>query len=549
MSREQIKVLLVEDNVGDARLLRELLKEPKGSPFELVHVGRLSEALSSLRVEPFGVILLDLSLPDAQGLDTICRLRSHAANVPIVIMTGLDDEEFAVTAVEQGAQDYLIKGQVDGHLLARALRYAIQRHKAEESLKERNRELLTLRKISETILGSLDLKSVLETILEQAMESGSFDLGNIRMLDRSGKALEVMATRGYRDPTNILRHRRLSRAMESEQSHFGDRIFKESCIEEHLQQSSRFRTLRKEGIESFIDVPIRANGEVVGMIQLASRAPREFRPEEVDLLETIGNQMGVAVQKAQLYEETRRQAVELEKANKMQGDFTAMIGHDLRSPMQNIIGAAGMMEDGVFGMVNEEQRKWLRKILATSHGLLDLVNDFLDLSKIETGNIDLVKEEVDLERLLQATLECYLPLAQEKQISLHDQTAPCLPKVYADPRRLEQVLTNLLSNAIKFTGEGGRVEVGAQTVDGTGVKVYVKDTGVGIPKDEIDTLFKKYRQTTSGKTSGQRGTGLGLAICKMIVEAHSGTIAVESEVGQGTTFFFSLPLAGPTSVN
>jgi DNA-binding response OmpR family regulator len=113
MNGDPIKVLLVEDNAGDARLLREFLKEPQGSPFELVHVDRLSEALNSLRVAPFGVILLDLSLPDAYGLDTIGRLRGHAANVPIVVLTGLDDEEVAVAAVEQGAQDYLIKGQVD----------------------------------------------------------------------------------------------------------------------------------------------------------------------------------------------------------------------------------------------------------------------------------------------------------------------------------------------------------------------------------------------------------------------------------------------------
>jgi signal transduction histidine kinase len=316
MSSVTIKVLLVEDNLGDARLLKESLKEQEGCPFELIHVDRLSEALRVLGVESFGIVLLDLSLPDAQGLDTIRRLHSHAEHVPIVVLTGLNDEEVALAAVEQGAQDYLIKGQVDGSLLARSLRYAIQRHSAEEILKERNRELVILRKISETILGSVDLESVTERILEHAMLSGSFDLGNIRLLDRSDDTLKMTASRGYRDPANVLSHRIISRTPGKE-STFGDRIFKETCIEERVQRSRGFRTMRIEGVESFITVPIRANGEGLGIIQLGSRMARKFRPEDVRLLETIGNQMGVAVQKAQFYEAMRIREAQLQESNRM----------------------------------------------------------------------------------------------------------------------------------------------------------------------------------------------------------------------------------------
>src|SRR5919106_1487535 len=157
-----MRVLLVEDNEDDALLIREAMCE---TTVEIERAERLSAAVEQLAKGGFDVVLLDLSLPDANGLDNIGRVRSRAPGIPIVVLTGLNDEETAVKALEQGAQDYLIKGHVDGHLLTRALRYAIQRHKAEESLKERNRELLVLRKISETILGSLDLRSVLEKIL------------------------------------------------------------------------------------------------------------------------------------------------------------------------------------------------------------------------------------------------------------------------------------------------------------------------------------------------------------------------------------------------
>ena len=535
-----MRVLLVEDNDDDAMLIRESLS---GTALEIDRAERLSTALAQLTLGKFDAVLLDLSLPDAWGLETIRRLRREAAAVPIVVLTGLNDEEIAMRAVEEGAQDYLFKGQADGHLLARSLRYAIQRHRAEETLKERNRELLILQKISETILGSLDLKAVLEKILEETMVTDSFDLGNIRLLDRSGEMLEVVAGRGYRHSEHVLGHRALARTTESGQSKFGDRLFREPCIEEELQQCGGYRTLKKEGVESFIMVPVRANGEVVGTLQLASRTPRKFKPEEVNLLQTIGNQLGVAVQKAQLYEETVRQAVELERANKLQADFTAMIAHDLRSPLMNIMGVAEVMVAGMFGSVSREQTKWLGRIQSNSQSLVDLVSDFLDVSKLESGYIDLSRETLNLSGLIQKNLDSYRVLALDKKISIRGSVDPSLPVIHADPRRLDQVLSNLISNAIKFTREDGEVEVGAALMDAARVKVWVGDNGVGIAANEIGRLFEKYRQGGNVKHSSHRGTGLGLVICKMIVEAHGGRIWVESVEGKGTTFFFSLPAA------
>ncbi|MGH7844821.1 MAG: sensor histidine kinase, partial [Candidatus Binatia bacterium] len=212
------------------------------------------------------------------------------------------------------------------------------------------------------------------------------------------------------------------------------------------------------------------------------------------------------------------------------------------SPMQNVIGVVTMMEDGVFGDVNDEQKKWLGKVLTTSHNLVGLVSDFLDLSKIEAGHVDLVKEDVDLTHLIRITLENHLPLAQERGLTLRDQADPSLTLVYADPRRLGQVLNNLLSNAIKFTPQGGSIEVGTRK-ENNSVRIDVKDSGVGIPAAELDGLFKKYGQTSTGRQSQHKGTGLGLVICKTIVEAHGGRIWVESEEGKGSTFSFSLPSA------
>jgi signal transduction histidine kinase/DNA-binding response OmpR family regulator len=533
-----MRVLLVEDNDDDALLIGESLS---GTTIDLERAERLSTALARFNPEKFDAVLLDLSLPDGRGLDTIRRLRSQIAAVPIVVLTGLNDEEAAMRAVEEGAQDYLVKGQADGLLLARSLRYAIQRHKAEENLKERNRELLILQKISETILGSLGIEAVLEKILEETIASDSFDLGNIRLLDGSGEMLQVVASRGYRDPDSALGHRALARTTESRQSKFGERLFREPCVEEQLQQCTGFRTLKNEGVQSFVIVPVRAGGEVMGTLQLASRTPRKFKSEEVNLLQTIGNQLGIAVQKAQLHEETVRQALELERANQLQADFTAMIAHDLRSPLMNIMGVAEVMVAGMFGSVTKEQKKWLGRIQSNSQSLVDLVSDFLDVSKLESGYIDLSRETVNLTGLIQKNIDSYRVLALNKRISIQDTVDPSLIAIHADPRRLEQVLSNLISNAIKFSREDSEVEVGAALVDAARVKVWVRDNGVGIAANEIGRVFEKYRQGNNVKHSTHRGTGLGLVICKMIVEAHGGRIWVESFEGRGTTFSFSLP--------
>jgi PAS domain S-box-containing protein len=291
-------------------------------------------------------------------------------------------------------------------------------------------------------------------------------------------------------------------------------------------------------------------------------------------LESIGNNQlhnpavgGIIVNSRDISD---RKIAEQERA-----DFAAMIAHDLRSPLNNVIGVSEMMTDSLFGPVTDEQKKWLSKVTGTARQLVDLVSDFLDVSKLKAGRIDLTVEEVDLEKLLNSAIDNYRFQAQDRKIALRPNIDLPMRQIRADPGRLEQVLNNLLSNALKFTPEGGTVTVGAKVVgrkeqrgrqgdretvqspllstphspdsalpfapcDMRFVEFNVQDTGVGIPPDELGQLFEKYRQTSSGKTSAHKGTGLGLVICKMIVEAHGGRIWAESELGRGTTFTFTL---------
>ena len=430
--------------------------------------------------------------------------------------------------------------QAIGNMIGVALEHA----RLFRETQARYRELRTLQEISTTILDSLDLKVMMERILDQACEIGKFDIGVIRLLNPTRNSLEPVASRGYRDPKNVQSHRR---KVEGYTTGTGSaRVLGDKSVHVvNVAQGNGLRTFKKEDVHTLVGVPLRSHENVLGVIQLGTRAPREFRESELRILEAVGSQAGIAVQKARLYEETRKQALELEKANKMQADFTAMIAHDLRAPLANQMAVAEMLKEGVFGVINEEQKKWLEKIENNAGDMVAQVSDFLDLSKLESGRIDLTKKILDLRTFIPSVAENYYVLTRDKGVFLNTCVRQDLPEIVADPRRLDQVFNNLLSNAIKFTNEGGTIEVGTRLRNESEVEVYVSNTGVGIPQDEIGSLFQKYRQTTSGKTSAHKGTGLGLVICKMIVEAHGGRIWVDSEEGKGTTFSFSLPIYVP----
>jgi signal transduction histidine kinase len=234
----------------------------------------------------------------------------------------------------------------------------------------------------------------------------------------------------------------------------------------------------------------------------------------------------------------RNEVLERKQAQAALADFTALIVHDLRSPLSNVINILAMVKEGLFGSLQADQATWLAKAENATRNSVDLISDFLDMSRLESGHIELTKEAIDLRHFLKASLENYALAAQEKTIQLRNEINHSLPHVEADARRLEQVLSNLLSNALKFTPGGGQISVGAG-YNSREIQVWVKDTGVGIPPDEIGQIFQKYKQTKSGATAEQKGTGLGLVICKMIVEAHGGSIWAESN--GGATFMFTLP--------
>jgi len=419
--------------------------------------------------------------------------------------------------------------------------------RAKEALEARYTELETLQQMGQTILNSLDLGTVLQGALDKVLSLGLFDLGAIRVLDRSGTSLEPVVSRGFRDPKGVRTHR----VRDVTTGKIIDRVMalKEPLVVGDVQQWDGLRTFKSEGAQSAIVVPVRTEEEIVGVIHLGSRIPRKFQPDEVRLLEAIGSQIGIAVQKARLYEQTKEQALELEKANNVKDEMLRFVSHELKTPVNAVIGYAGMIRDKMLGEINLEQGKILDKVMGRSMELLGMINSLLEATRIGAGAVKADSREVSLDRFLDELRSSYdVPLG--KELSLQWNYLSGLPVIRTDAGKLRHILQNLINNAIKYTDKGhvlvsARIgEDSRQQAEGSRqVEFQVSDTGIGIPKESMPFIFQMFQQGDGLRRAHRGGVGLGLYIVKEFTEILGGKIEVESETGKGSTFTVAIPCA------
>ena len=256
----------------------------------------------------------------------------------------------------------------------------------------------------------------------------------------------------------------------------------------------------------------------------------------------LSDQVALVVRNIQYNEELARKNEELTHLDQLKSDFMATMSHELRTPLTSIIGYSDMLLSGMTGELNEKQSAFVDSILKGGESLLNLINDVLDLTKIEAGRLELNREAVDLRAALLGVLPVVKPRAQDKRIRISTFLPTDLPLVWADPGKLNQILLNLITNGIKYTHENGSVSVEARTVDGL-VEIWVNDTGIGIAREDQDKVFQRFTQIDSSATRSQGGTGLGLAIVRELVELHGGTIRVQSKLGKGSSFIFTMPIS------
>jgi signal transduction histidine kinase len=297
---------------------------------------------------------------------------------------------------------------------------------------------------------------------------------------------------------------------------------------------------KRSGHRTVVVVPLFREGKPFGTILLRRQEVRPFSERELALLRTFGDQAAIALENVRLFREIEEKSRQLEVANKHKSEFLANMSHELRTPLNAIIGFSEVLLEKMFGEINAKQQDYLSDIHSSGRHLLALINDILDLSKIEAGRMELEPSDFDVPTALQNAMTLVRERAQRHGIALSLDIDPAVGELRADERKFKQILVNLLSNAVKFTPDGGRVALRAQAVD-SGLEFSVSDTGIGIAAEDQEKVFEEFRQVGGDYKTKQEGTGLGLALARKFVQLHGGAISVQSELGKGATFTFTIP--------
>lgn len=496
---KKFQVLLVEDNPGDVRLLREILGEVISTQFELVHVERLGEALEQLDQEHFDVVLLDLSLPDTQGFDTFVKVHKQAPGVPIMVLTGFDDETLAIRAVREGAQDYLVKGQIDSNLLVRAMHYAVERQRVEEALRHHAEHLEE--RVRERTAQIQAQYARLEAILRSVTDG-------IIVTDGKGEILQL----------NPVAQGWLTQTLSPDDA---------TRLWETIRDLARRAEERPETVL-----------ELAGLDLELSAAP------------VVGEGVSEPGAVVAVHDVSHLKALDRIKSR-----FITNVSHELRTPITTI-----KLYTALMWRQPEKWQEYLEVLEQEANHQVQLIEGILQVSRIDTGRLELKPQPTSLNELVKVAVANHQSLAQERGLTLEHRLIEPLsstdtlannistgpPMALVDPQQIAQVLNNLIANAIRYTPEGGKVMVSVvrEEVDGRPwATVAVADTGIGIPEEELSRIFERFFRGERPRKMQVSGTGLGLTIVKEIVELHGGWVTVESRADEGSTFTVWLPLA------
>jgi PAS domain S-box-containing protein len=659
-----LNILLIEDNPGDIRLLQEILREVTTTRCQITPVMTLAEAIAKLapsniksdNERDFDVILLDLSLPDSQGLGSFLALHDRNPNLPIIVLTGLDDQNLAISAMQQGAQDYLVKGQVDRHVLLRSIRYAIERERAETALRQAKIELeqrvrertQDLQQINDRLQRELHERQKAEAalhisrsrfagILEIASDGivaidrdrtitlfnqGAEQIFGYQATEAIGQQLDLLLPLGFVDvrrdrPPTAVGPDATSKSLETRQQVVGTRrdgsqfpaeasisyleLGREQVytiilrdVTERQQTENNLRDALQKLDFHFENSPLAAiewdrefrvsrwsaTAEKIfgwSSAQVLGKRPDEWQfvfPEDLDRISETMNRLVAGIEtnnvtinrnycqdgtivhcewyNSVLLDDTDRMesvfslvldVTDRHQIERMKDEFISVVSHELRTPLTSIYGSLKMLASGLLRDKPDKEQRLLNISVENTDRLMRLVNDILDIERIESGTVQMVKSVWKVPELMAKAVEAIEPLAEKAGVSV--SVSDNGGHVWVDGDRTIQTFTNLLGNAIKFSTRGSTVWFTSSKRDGQ-MLFQVRDCGRGIPKDKLEVIFERFQQVDASDARSGEGTGLGLAICRSIIQQHGGQIWVESVVGEGSTFSCILPRSPST---
>ena len=401
-------------------------------------------------------------------------------------------------------------------------------------------ELEALREVGEAVSSSLDVDNVLATIAKHAVELSGTDGGSIMEYAEQDRSFTVRSV--YRTESSVVEKLHTIR-IDLDETLVGLAARQRRPLAvtdlDATDLDPHLAVLHEAGWRSVVAVPMLRDDRIVGALVVRRKRTGDFSEETLDLLETFASQSAIALLNAQLYRELKEQSFELELASRHKSEFLASMSHELRTPLNAVLGFSEVLLERMFGDINERQEEYLRDIHGSGKHLLELLNEILDLSKVEAGRMELEYTSFDLRPVLEETASMLRERAGAHGIDLRVEMADDVAPIYSDELRLKQVLLNLVTNAVKFTGDGGSVVVRAAR-RATSVDITVTDTGIGVPDGDRERIFESFQQGGRG-SSREEGTGLGLTLSRRIVELLGGRMWLESRVGVGSTFGFSIP--------
>jgi PAS domain S-box-containing protein len=420
-----------------------------------------------------------------------------------------------------------------------------QRKQAEQEIERNLEKIRALHEINLAATSTLDLQDILHRLLEKTNILLAYSAAAVRLYNSSTAELEPVACRN-------LDEEEWKAAVHKGSLGLSSAVFesKAPLMVNNLQTDPRVRDpsfFIKQSLASCLAVPMTVRGEILGVLGFYTKEEHAFSKEEFAFLSTLAGQAAIAIQNSQLYEQTKKQAIELEKAYKGKTEFLNIMSHELRTPLNVIIGFTEMMKDRLLGDLTQKQEEALEKVTGQSRDLLQMINGVLQASSIEAGVARVKSDEISLYRFLEELRSSY-DLGLNKEVTLHWHYRPELPVIKTDTEKLRHILQNLINNAIKFT-QTGTVTLSAQIAhdaaqDPQGaveIEFKVTDTGIGIPSDQLPIIFEMFRQVDSSDTRRFGGVGLGLYIVKQFTELLGGTVEAESEAGRGSTFTVRIP--------
>ncbi|MCE1248637.1 MAG: response regulator [Firmicutes bacterium] len=556
------KILLAEDNDTIRKLLKRLL-ETDGYTVTAVDNGL--DARKKLVDEKFDMVLSDILMPGIDGIELLKEVRNEFGDIPVILITGNQSLENAKEAIHWGAFDYITKPFTDiGDVLRAVSRAVTKSHlqKEKENLineldrknthlknvirdLDRNNARLDLLvydlewiiRLSRLITSEIQVEDIIERMTEGIYEIFKVSAWGVLLYDERESFLKIYKASPL--PESIHKNL-LHMAIKDFYIHSKVKLNTEDikAVIKEKQVSTEAVAITQNQYQSAL---LRTGDKVHGIIFVYADIKSEFTQSKNHTLSVIAGQLSIAIENAKLIEKLKHTNKELKELSDFKDEMVGIAAHDLRSPLSAMLLSAGLLKNFADKMNEEEKKEALDGIVVKAKHMMSLLEQILDISVIESGNLILKKKQTSIRGILEHHYNQVAPYARSKNIELECDLDGLEAEAEVDVDKMGEVIDNLLTNAVKYTPSGGKVRMEAK-FDDSSVEVCVRDSGVGIKETEKAKLFKKFSRTSSKPTGGETSTGLGLAIAKKIVDLHEGRIWVESEYGKGSSFYFTIPL-------